>query len=461
MKVLLTGATGLIGKEVGKLLVAKGHEVVAVSRSASRAKSELPFKATCVEWAGSDAAFDRTVMESVDAVINLMGENLVDQRWSADFKKKISDSRILGTRALVESASQSKKLQTWIQGSAIGFYGEAKDATIFDEASLMGEGFLPELCQAWESETAVLPKSVRTAIVRTGIVFSHQGGAFPQMFTPLMNGLGGNLGSGRQKMSLIHLDDMAALIVHLLETATARGVYNGVAATPISQKELTDQLCQSLNVNRGPSVPAFALRLAIGEMANSILENQPVISTRQSEVGFKLKYPSVDQIVKEVTSWHHNPIHPEQSAFVMYSEQFVAQPLDHVFTFFSDAHNLEKLTPDFLKFKIEKVSTPTIEKNTRISYSLKIHSVPVTWLTDIAVWDPPHRFVDNQLKGPYSLWYHEHQFEAVEGGTLMKDWIRYRLPLGKLGQFTALSKVKSDIAEIFKHRRRVIAKEFS
>lgn len=456
MKVLLTGATGLIGKEIGKLLVQKGHEVLAVSRSRSRAELELPFKAQFIEWNGGIETFPTAVMESVDAVVNLMGENLADQRWSANFKKHLYDSRVFSTRSLVSSALNAKNLKVWVQGSAVGFYGEAKSQTVFDEESPRGKSYLAELCEDWEGETELLNDSVRRVIVRTGVVFSHKGGAFAQMHGPMMNGLGGALGSGEQKMSLIHLEDMARFMVHAIENESTQGIYNAVAEDPIRQKELAQKMALGLQVKLGPSVPGFALRIAMGEMADTILENQPVISKRLKEAGFSLKYPTAHDIVNEVTSWFQNPVDQNSSAFVVFAEQFVPHSIDKVFAFFSSAKNLESLTPDFLHFEIQKVSTPEIVKGTHIEYQLKIHGIPVNWLTEITDWNPPYQFVDLQLKGPYALWHHEHRFEEVEGGTLITDWVRYRVPLGKLGQWVGLSKVRSDIGEIFKFRRQKI-----
>jgi uncharacterized protein (TIGR01777 family) len=457
MKVIITGVTGLIGKEVGKILVQRGHEVIAVTRSSEKAKDELPFPATLVEWKGGSDPFPVQAMEAADAVINLMGENLSDHRWSDEVKKRLYESRVFSTRSLVSASSQCKKLKVWVQGSAIGFYGEAEKDETFDEFSTKGEGFLADLCEDWESEMDALSPQIRRVIIRTGVVFSHKGGAFVQMVTPFMNGVGGVLGSGKQQMSLIHLDDIAHFIAQSVENEKVQGAYNLVSTEPRSQKEIAEKLACNLQVKMGPSAPAFALKIMLGEMAETILENQPVFSKRMKETGYELKYPTIDDIINEVSTWHQNPLDPSQSTFVFYAEQFIPHPIEKVFAFFSDAQNLGKITPSFLNFKIEKTTSEKIEKNTQISYSLQVHGVPIHWLTDITEWQPPYSFVDNQLKGPYSLWYHHHRFDEVEGGTLMMDWIRYRLPLGKVGQWVGLAKIKSDVSEIFQYRRKVIS----
>jgi hypothetical protein len=179
------------------------------------------------------------------------------------------------------------------------------------------------------------------------------------------------------------------------------------------------------------------------------------VSTRLAESGFQLDYPHLDLIMNEVVSWHQNPMTGEKPAHLFYSEQFIAQPIEKVFEFFSSAENLEKITPPWLNFNIVKMSTKSIEKNTKIQYRLALHGIPFKWVTDIAVWNPPHQFVDQQLKGPYHLWYHEHSFESVPGGTLMKDWVRYQLPLGKMGM-AGLPKVMGDVKQIFAYRTEII-----
>jgi hypothetical protein len=178
------------------------------------------------------------------------------------------------------------------------------------------------------------------------------------------------------------------------------------------------------------------------------------------EAGFVLSHPELDDILSEVTSWTLHPFRPKEPVFVKYTEQFVPLPLERIFPFFSDAKNLEAITPEWLHFKIKKVSEGPMRRGTRIRYRLKVHGLPMRWLTDIAEWDPPTRFVDHQLKGPYSLWYHEHTFHPVKGGTLIRDWVRFQLPLGKVGRWAGFQKVNSDVNRIFHHRRIKILEKF-
>lgn len=461
-KILLTGATGLIGRAVGKLLVETGYEVISVSRNTERAKSLLPFQTKVISWDLENGfhAHGLDLLQDVDAVINLMGESLSEKRWSNSFKKSLFESRVDATEMLIEQVYSHAEPKVWIQGSAIGYYGSTFPSDQVDERGVKGEGFLADLCEDWEGTLSALPRETRPVVMRTGVVFSHQGGAFPKMHTPLMTGVGGIIADGKQSLSLIHLEDIARFILFSVESENVRGVYNLVSEETVTQKELTGKIANRLHLHLGPHVPAFALKLMLGEMSELILQSQAVFSTRLKEAGYLLKYPTIDSILNEVSSWYLNPLVPNHSTYLEFTEQYLPVPREKLFSFFSDAKNLELLTPEFLHFKIKEVSTSELEQNTKISYQLKLHGVPFSWLTDILVWDPPHRFVDNQLSGPYSLWYHEHTFLEVQGGTLIRDWVRFSLPGGKLGSIVGLAKVRSEVEAIFQYRRAKITEIF-
>jgi uncharacterized protein (TIGR01777 family) len=468
MKILITGATGLVGKELGKLLVSQGHEIIAVSRSARQARLKLPFRASeVIEWSGLEPLL-HPILNEVDGVIHLMGENIAEGRWTSEMKKRLHDSRVESTRWLREAFEQrNHRLQFWIQGSAIGIYGHTDsssfgDRMVVDESSQLGVGFLAELCKEWESSLKSEMQgfeSIRKVILRTGVVISHQGGALEKMMNPLLAGVGGVVAGGEQRMSVIHLADLVGFIAHAVNAPAVGGIYNLVSKEPVSQRNFISLLADRLFIGTGLPVPAFGIRLAMGEMGDLLLRDQAVISTRIPESGYAFLYPGLAEILNEVAQWYLDPFSVEagkpEPAHLMYSEQFLPLSRDRVFEFFSDAKNLERITPDFLNFSIKGMSTERVQQNTKITYQLKLHGIPFGWLTDIAVWDPPHRFVDNQLKGPYRLWFHEHAFTEVPGGTLMRDWVRFRLPMGKAGM-AGLPKVLGDVRRIFAFRTEII-----
>ena len=462
MKVLMTGATGLIGRQLGKRLVEKGHVIVALSRRPERARRELPFPAEILPWAGDEADVPPAALENIGAVIHLAGEPVAGGRWTAARKDRIRNSRVRGTERLVESLranpSAARTLKTFVMGSAIGFYGDRGDDVV-DESSAPGEDFLARVCVDWERAGSELLNdsrfaAVRFACIRTGIVLAREGGALPTMLATFARGLGGKLGHGRQWMSWIHLDDIVGLFVAALENPSYVGAINGVAPHPTQNETFSNALAKAVGKGLLFPVPETALRAGLGEMATMILGGARVSAARAEELGYRFAWPDVSEALNALCA-------PERDGDrELVAEQWVPRAIDDVFRFFSDEKNLEALTPPFLSFQVVGMSTPQIERGTLIDYRLSLRGVPIKWRTEISEWEPGRRFVDEQLKGPYAKWHHTHEFEPFAGGTLMRDRVRYRLPLGSFGDAVAGWKVRSDVGAIFNFRREKIAEVF-
>ncbi len=446
MKILITGSTGLIGREVGKALAAKGHEILVVSRSLAKAREHLPFPCEIIVGDLNKEPLQDERLKSVEAVINLMGEPVVGGRWTKDKKDQIYNSRVMGTRNLV--ASLPATLKSFISGSAIGFYGDrgAETATEQDGA---GTDFLAKVCLDWEAEAAKAPG--RKVCIRTGVVLSSQGGALEEMVFPFRVGVGGPLGSGEQWTSWIHLHDIVGLFVFALENSEVTGAVNGVAPNPVTNRDFSKSLARALGTHMGPSTPLVALKLVLGEGSQVVTSSLRGSAVKAQTLGYEFKYTDIDQTLAELCA------HFKAGEDVFYSEQFIPMPPEKVFPFFQDPLNLERITPPTLNFHIEKVSSSDIHQGTLIDYTLKIHGVPVKWKTEIDEWQPPFKFVDNQLSGPYKLWHHTHEFHAFCGGTLMVDRVRYRAPMGYLGWLVAGKFVRSEIGRIFAYRRKFIS----
>lgn len=445
MKILITGATGLVGKELGKALVDKGHELVVVTRSKKKAFLEVPFKATFIEANLEQAPLSSTKLEGIEAVIHLAGENVGGGRWNAAMKERIYNSRIVGTRHLVQSLPSS--VHTFISASATGFYGHRSDESL-NESSSAGQGFLSKVCLDWEFEAS--RAKARTVLVRTGLVLAPAGGALDKMILPFKAGVGAILGSGRQWMSWIHIKDLVQIYLSALESEEVRGAINAVSPDPVQNAQFSRVLADELQRGLVPAVPSFVLKTVLGEMSSLVLDSQKVFPEFLLRKKFSFKFADIRAALKDCLSDRRG------TSEVMYAEQFLPLPIEEVFKFFADAHNLEKITPPLLNFNIKQVSTPEVVKGTLIQYQLKVHGLPMRWLTEIADWQPPFQFVDNQLKGPYSLWHHTHSFKSVPGGTLMIDRVRYRLPLGYLGWLGGYWMVRRDVGAIFSYRRESI-----
>jgi len=448
MKVLVTGATGFVGKELIKKLNANGHEILVLTRNSDSAKFRIPVHCEIVTWDPEKYSLSPSVLKGVDAVINLAGEGIADARWTPERKRALIQSRVLSARRLIDAMSyMNSKPKVFLSASAIGFYGDQGDQ-LLNEESAKGNGFLSEVCQSWENETLKAKHfGIRTVALRIGMVLGHDGGALEKMLPPFQLGVGGKLGSGTQWMSWIHIHDLVEMMAFSIENPSADGIYNAVSPNPVRNREFTKTLGQELKRPTLFPVPKFILKIVLGELSELLLGSQRVISKKISDRGFKFKYPHVQEALKEVCG---NPYHEIKT------EQWVPQPLDKTFLFFKDAKNLEKLTPEFLKFKVLNQSTPEIKEGTKLNYRISLHGFPVGWQSKIIDWKPDKKFSDVQLKGPYSYWHHTHEFEEKNGGTLIRDRVLYKVPFGIPGDLVGGRWVRKDLENIFTYRQKTI-----
>lgn len=447
MKVLLTGSTGLIGREIGKRLVARGDQVVTLVRDRERARRSEPFPAERYLWNHSDAV-PPAALQGVDAVIHLAGEPIADGRWSDGRKRRIRESRVDGSRRLVQAVRKyGSTVRAFVHGSAIGIYGNRDDESL-SATSTKGAGFLADVVNDWEMEIEALPVSVRRVVVRTGVVLARHGGALQKMLPLFRAGLGSRLGfSGAQWMSWIHFEDIVSLFMFALDQQQLCGTLEGVSPQPLRNRDFTSELAKRLGVLQGPPVPQLVLKLLYGEMASVLLESARVEPKATLAAGFQFQFPSAELAFRELLE----PLRGQTYEVLM--EQWVPRLPEEIWPYFCDEKNLEVLTPPNLGFHVSGKSTPEIGRGTLIDYRLRLNGIPFGWKTKIEAWEPPIRFVDNQLSGPYSRWHHTHEFSPLAGGTLMRDRVLYRLPLGWVGSMAAGWKVAIDVGKIFEFRR--------
>ncbi|MGH9843548.1 MAG: TIGR01777 family oxidoreductase [Blastocatellia bacterium] len=299
MRVLITGATGLIGKPLCRRLAAEGHEIVTLSRQPQRVRVEPGAKA--FRWEPEEGAPGPEVWEGVEAVIHLAGEPVAAGRWTAERKRRIRESRVTGTRNLVGGIEKlSSRPKVFVSSSAVGFYGNRGDQ-VLTEASGPGEGFLVDVCRDWESEAArARDLGLRVPLVRTGVVLSAEGGAMEKILPPFKLGLGGRLGGGRQWFPWIHLDDIAGIICHALLTPAVAGPINGAAPGIVTNETFTKVLAAALHRPVFLPVPEFALRIAMGEMAEVVLASQRVTPKVAEETGYRFRYPQLPEALAAI-----------------------------------------------------------------------------------------------------------------------------------------------------------------
>jgi len=454
MKILMTGATGLIGKEIGKKLVSEGHEITVLTRNIVEAKSSLPFPAKFLAWGHYSEALPPSYFDNIDSVIHLAGESIASGRWTSKRKKQILESRVIGTRNIVEAIkSSNKSVKQFISASAIGIYGDGKEWV--DENSSLGEDFLSVVCKKWESESHELLKvGINVINPRIGIVLSGKGGAMDKMLPIFSLGLGAVIGNGKQWMSWIHQEDLTNMFSFFIKTPNLIGAFNAVAPNPKNNKDFSKILATALGRGLFFPVPGLMLKVALGDMSTLVIKGQKVSSKKITSKGFVFKYENLDQALLDLCA----PLKSGQQEMV--SEIWLPKKVSEVFPFFTDEKNLERLTPDFLNFHVVKKSTDTIQEGTLIDYRLKLRGVSLKWRTLIENWEPDKKFVDRQIKGPYRLWHHTHEFEEIAGGTLMRDRVLYKLPMGRLGQLFSGPFVKADVTKIFSFRKKTIAQIF-
>lgn len=293
MKVLITGATGLIGIALQKSFKAKGYEMLLASRKEAKDDSH-------VHWDPENGFSEPEKLEGVDAVVHLAGESVSGLRWTDDKKKAIRDSRVHGTRSVVEALAKLKgKPKVLVAASAIGFYGDRDDEEM-TETSSAGDTFLAEVSKDWEAEARRAEDSgIRTVLLRTGIVLSKEGGALGTMLTPFKFGVGGVVGSGKQWMSWISMDDHVRVINYAIENENVRGAVNSVAPNPVTNEEFTKTLGEILYCPTILPLPSFAINMVFGEMGDALLlVSIRVLPKRLEEAGFEFEYPELKAAIE-------------------------------------------------------------------------------------------------------------------------------------------------------------------
>lgn len=302
MKVLVSGATGFVGKHVVDQLLEKGHEVYGLTRNAEKYQESNP-KVNWIQWDDVRHVADLSSAGAIDAVINLVGENIAEKRWNNAQKKVIYNSRIDGTKTMLEMLKKANmKPKIFVSASAIGIYGDQGDQIIHEDAPLT-DSFLGKVCKDWEQAAENGSSQYeRGVIFRIGIVLGKEGGICSKL-TPLFRlGLGGNLADGKFFMPWIHVKDLARVLVRPLEQEDMKGIYNATAPFPVRNSEFTQTYSDVLRKPAKVKVPKFMLKLSAGEFANVMLESAKVVPERLKQENFHFLYPTIEQAVKDVVS---------------------------------------------------------------------------------------------------------------------------------------------------------------
>lgn len=298
-KVLITGASGLIGHSLTELLLAKGHSAVHIGR-----RENLTGNVKCYKWDIEKGYIDSKAFENIDTVVHLAGAGITDKRWNEERKKEIVDSRVQSGKLLIQEINKRKEqIKVFVGASAIGIYGAITTDTIFTEDMPPYIDFMASICSQWENSYAGIDETAcKKCIIRIGVVLSEKGGALVKMNKTAKMGIMSPLGSGKQYMPWIHMDDLTNLFFEAITNPSYRGIYNAVAPQHLTNREFSLALTHALGKKMwAPKVPAFVLKIILGEMAVIVLQGSRVSGEKLIKQGFTFRYKEINEALKDLT----------------------------------------------------------------------------------------------------------------------------------------------------------------
>jgi uncharacterized protein len=295
--VLITGGSGLVGTALTELLLQKGYHVSHLGRSPSSGKVK------CYRWSVTGKYVDPKALENVDAIIHLAGAGVAEKRWTTERKKEILESRAKSTELIYETLqSQPNQVKAVISATAVGYYGLSTSDEWYDETRGAGNDFLASVCKEWEAcADPIETLGKRLVKIRVGVVLSNKGGALIQMAQPVKWGVGAALGSGKQWVSWIHMDDLCQIFLKAIENESMTGIYNGVAPNPVTNKELNKTIAKALHRPLWlPPVPEFALKIMLGEMTQIVVTGARVTCDKTKAAGVEFRFQNAEEAVKDL-----------------------------------------------------------------------------------------------------------------------------------------------------------------
>ena len=473
MNIVMTGATGFVGRAALLRLLRDGHHITAWVRSPARARSTLGAEVDLIDAAGGTPALQRAVA-GADAIVNLAGEPVLPRRWTARRRAALIHSRVGLTEQLAGAARAAPRPpRVLISASAVGYYGD-RGSEPLDEHSPPGTGFLADLCARWEAAAQVAAQAgTRVAMLRLGMVLGP-GSRTLQAMAPLFRaGLGGPIGTGAQYVPWIHIDDAVELIARALTDPGLAGPINAVAPQAVTNRDLAATLGRVLGRPAVLPVPRPLLRLALGQASTLLTNSARVLPRRAQEHGIPFRMGRLDQTLAhslghigscEIGPVEHQPRTPylqhRRARYLLRQVTVIPAPIDQVFDFFARAENLSILTPPSMSFRIITPTPIDMAPGTAIDYRIALGPVPMRWRTVIEKWEPGKAFVDAQHRGPYHAWWHEHVFEADGDRTIISDRVYYAPPLGLLGRLANQLFVAPMLRRIFAFRSAAVALRF-
>jgi len=427
MRVIITGGSGLIGSALARGLVQENHEVIVLTRKATRATG-LPASVQLVEWDGRSAAGWGSLADGADAIVNLAGASiagesflaLILKRWTPAFLKKVLDSRLNAGKAVLEAIQAARvKPKVLIQASAVGYYGDRGDEFLTEESAPANDA-LAEICKQWEASTAPAEQmGVRRIVIRTGgMALSTKGGTFPYMMLPFKFFVGGPLGSGKNWFSWIHIADEVGAIRFLIDNPDARGVFNLSSPQTLTNREFSHVMGRVMKRPSFFPLPAFVLRLMFGAKASILLGSQRQIPERLQKMGYQFQFPDAELALRDIM---------KKRIAMQYHHTFrVASSRAAVSAFHTDASSLSAITPPPVLVRVNQ-APPRLTEGDIMDFTMWLGPLPVHWVARIEQVSPSG-FTDRQMQGPFQSWVHRHNFIPVDDRTTeVVDGIQFEL----------------------------------
>jgi uncharacterized protein (TIGR01777 family) len=456
-KIVLAGATGFIGQELGIALVREGFEVSVLTRTPKKYEGRLAFPCKLIAFEKTQMSAAEEAIDGAYAVINLVGESIESGTWDLVGKRSVYASRLEPIALLVAAVKKAKlPPKLFLQASATGYYGKTDElCTEEHPPAPESESFLAKVCIDLEAEgQRVEAYGTRFNAMRIGVVLGH-GRALEKINQLYASGVGSRFLGTEGYFPWVAIDDVVAAFVFMAQQAEAKqitGPVNVVGPHTATLSHLHTAMTKVHGMQLAPPAPAWIVRKLARKQAVLLFDSARVSPKKLLASGFKFSFNTLEKSIESLFPSGY------KGQFRLVKKQFVRADMNEIWKFFSMPQNLEAITPPWLRFKIKNISTEVMGNGTTIHYDLRLNGIPITWKSVISEYVEKKQFKDEQLVGPYHIWEHTHKFETLGDGVLIIDDIIYSLPLGKAGTMVASWYVQKDVGQIFKYRADVVAK---
>ena len=450
MRILVTGATGLIGHHLCRQLLSLGHQLTVVTRSKTNYNENVGLPAFILEHDLMKEPLKASpILESIEVIIHLAGENIAKSRWSKDFKQKLYDSRINTTKNLLAPFNElkQKKLSLVICASGVGIYTSSDQECDEQTPTREDTSFFSHLCHKWERCVSERCEklSVRSIQARFGAVLARDGGMLTQLEPYARSGFLGKMPGKDFWLSWIHIEDAVRALIFCIENSEISGAVNLTSVEPCLYSKFIYQLNQTFKKKDFLPPPKFLLSILHGEIIDVLTRSHRIFPQKLIRKGFSFEFQDINTALKNLYKNFLLPLRFETT-------QWIPRDKSTVFDLFLSLKNLKKITPEWLNF--EWIGTPPLklDQNTELTYKMSIYGLNIKSKTKITSYKPPNLFIDEQTNSLFDKWRHIHQFQSFAGGTLIIDRMNYQLSYNL--NLLVGPKVQSDMKKLFNHRKQ-------